>query len=69
MDAVQRSDALRRTVTANLPDITVFLIDHDLRILLADGEAITRLGWLGDDMFVGRKVGASGARSSSSARD
>ena len=31
------SEALLRTLTANLPDTSVFLIDHDLRILIADG--------------------------------
>ncbi len=51
-----RSDALHRTLTANLPDTTVFLLDHDLRILIADGEAITRLGWAPQDGFRGRLV-------------
>ncbi|MDX6719016.1 MAG: hypothetical protein QOJ63_1270 [Solirubrobacteraceae bacterium] len=53
---VRRSEALHRTLTTNLPDTSVFLIDHDLRVLVADGEAIRRLGWLGDDLFRGRKV-------------
>jgi diguanylate cyclase (GGDEF)-like protein/PAS domain S-box-containing protein len=53
---VRRSDELHRTLTANLPDTSVFLIDHDLRILVADGEAIRRLGWSGDDMFRGQLV-------------
>jgi diguanylate cyclase (GGDEF)-like protein/PAS domain S-box-containing protein len=53
---LRRSEALHRTLTANLPDISVFLIDHDLRILVADGEMISRLTWLGEDMFRGRKV-------------
>jgi diguanylate cyclase (GGDEF)-like protein/PAS domain S-box-containing protein len=50
------SEALDRTLIANLPDVTVYLLDHDLRILLADGEALRQLPWLGEDMFRGRKV-------------
>ena len=53
---IRHSEALHRTLTANLPDTTVFLLDHDLRILIADGEAIRRLGFLDTDMFRGRKV-------------
>jgi PAS domain S-box-containing protein len=53
---VQRSEALHRALTANLPDTTVFLLDHDLRILLADGEAIRRLPWFSEDLFIGRQV-------------
>jgi diguanylate cyclase (GGDEF)-like protein/PAS domain S-box-containing protein len=52
----RRSETLHRTLTANLPDTSVFLIDHDLRILVADGEPIRRLPWLDEDMFRGRKV-------------
>ena len=50
------SEARHRTLTANLPDTTVFLLDHDLRILLADGEAARRLPWFSDDLFIGRQV-------------
>ncbi|HEX8158756.1 MAG TPA: EAL domain-containing protein, partial [Solirubrobacteraceae bacterium] len=53
---IRRSEALHRTLTANLPDTSVFLIDHDLRILIADGESIRRLPWLDEDLFRGRKV-------------
>jgi diguanylate cyclase (GGDEF)-like protein/PAS domain S-box-containing protein len=53
---VRRSDELHRILTANLPDTTVFLLDHDLRILVADGEAIRRLPWFDDDVFRGRLV-------------
>lgn len=53
---IRRSEALHRTLTSNLPDTSVFLIDHDLRVLVADGESIRRLGWLGNDLFRGRKV-------------
>jgi len=53
---IRRSEALHRTLTANLPDTSVFLVDHDLRILVAEGEAIGRLAWLDEDLFRGRKV-------------
>ena len=53
---IRRSEALRRTLTANLPDTTVYLLDRELRVLIADGEALRRLDWLDDDMFRGRKV-------------
>jgi diguanylate cyclase (GGDEF)-like protein/PAS domain S-box-containing protein len=53
---IHQSEALHRTLTANLPDTSVFLLDHDLRILLAEGEAIRRLPWSGEDQFRGRKV-------------
>ena len=53
---VRRSDELHRLLTANLPDTTVFLLDRDLRILVADGEAIRRLPWFDEALFVGRLV-------------
>ena len=53
---VRRSDELHRILTANLPDTTVFLLDHDLRILIADGEAIRRLPWFDEALFRGRLV-------------
>jgi diguanylate cyclase (GGDEF)-like protein/PAS domain S-box-containing protein len=53
---IRHSEALHRTLTANLPDTTVFLLDHELRILIADGEAIRRLGFLDAEMFRGRLV-------------
>jgi diguanylate cyclase (GGDEF)-like protein/PAS domain S-box-containing protein len=52
----RRSEALHRTLTANLPDTSVFLIGHDLRVLVADGEAIRRLAWSGEEMFRGQLV-------------
>jgi diguanylate cyclase (GGDEF)-like protein/PAS domain S-box-containing protein len=55
-ELIRNSEALHRTLTANLPDTTVYLLDRELRVLIADGEAIRRLGWLGPDMFRGRKV-------------
>jgi diguanylate cyclase (GGDEF)-like protein/PAS domain S-box-containing protein len=53
---IRNSEALHRTLTGNLPDTTVFLLDHDLRILIADGDAIRRLGFLDATMFRGRRV-------------
>jgi diguanylate cyclase (GGDEF)-like protein/PAS domain S-box-containing protein len=52
----RRSELLYRTLIANLPDASVFLIDHDLRVLVAAGEAIRRLPWLDEDLFRGRNV-------------
>ncbi|MGI9097501.1 MAG: sensor domain-containing protein, partial [Solirubrobacteraceae bacterium] len=51
-----RSEALHRTLIANLPDTSVFLLDHELRVLVAAGEASRRLPWFREDMFRGRKV-------------
>jgi diguanylate cyclase (GGDEF)-like protein/PAS domain S-box-containing protein len=53
---IRHSEALHRTLTANLPDTTIFLLDPDLRVLVAEGEAIRRLGFLDEDMFRGRLV-------------
>ena len=53
---VRRSHELHRMLTANLPDTTVFLLDNDLRILIADGEAIRRLPWFDEELFRGRLV-------------
>jgi diguanylate cyclase (GGDEF)-like protein/PAS domain S-box-containing protein len=53
---IRNSEVLHRTLTANLPDTSVFLLGPDLRILIADGEAIRRLGWFGADALRGRKV-------------
>jgi diguanylate cyclase (GGDEF)-like protein/PAS domain S-box-containing protein len=55
-EEIRGSEALHRTLIANLPDTTIYLLDRDLRILVADGAAIRRLPWLGEDMFRGRKV-------------
>jgi diguanylate cyclase (GGDEF)-like protein/PAS domain S-box-containing protein len=52
----QHSEALLRTLTANLPDTSVFLIDQDLRILIADGAMLRQLTWLDESMFRGRKL-------------
>jgi diguanylate cyclase (GGDEF)-like protein/PAS domain S-box-containing protein len=54
--SARRSEDLHRTLTANLPDTSVFLLDHDLRILVAEGEAIRRLPWYREHLFLGRQV-------------
>jgi diguanylate cyclase (GGDEF)-like protein len=41
-----RAEVLRRALLAHIPDTAVFLIDHDLRILAAEGEAVQRMTWL-----------------------
>jgi diguanylate cyclase (GGDEF)-like protein/PAS domain S-box-containing protein len=53
---VRRSEALHRTLTANLPDTSMFLLDSDLRVLVAEGEGVRDLPWVDEDMFRGRMV-------------
>ena len=48
--------SLYRTLAANLPDTSMFLFDHDLRVLLAEGDAVRRSPWIDADMFAGRLV-------------
>jgi diguanylate cyclase (GGDEF)-like protein/PAS domain S-box-containing protein len=55
-EELRRSELLHRTLTANLPDTTMFLLDRDLRILIAEGEGLRALGWFDEDMFRGRRV-------------
>jgi diguanylate cyclase (GGDEF)-like protein len=55
-DELRRSESLHRTLTANLPDTTMFLFDRDLRILIAEGEGLRALPWVDEDMFRGRMV-------------
>jgi PAS domain S-box-containing protein len=52
----RRTDALHRTLTANLPGTAVFLLDPDLRILVAEGEALKRAPWSTEDLLIGRHV-------------
>jgi len=52
----RRSEALHRTLIANLPNVSVFLLDHDLRVMVAEGQASRRFTWFDEDMFIGRKV-------------
>lgn len=55
-DELRRSESLHRTLTANLPDTTMFLLDRDLRILIAEGEGVRALPWVDEDMFRGQMV-------------
>ena len=45
-EGMQRSQALYQTLAANLPQSGVFVVDHDLRYLMARGQAITQSGLL-----------------------
>ena len=51
-----RTGGLYRTLAANLPDISMFLFDRDLRVLIAEGDALRQLPWINDSMFRGRLV-------------
>jgi diguanylate cyclase (GGDEF)-like protein len=53
---VRRSEALHRTLTANLPDTSMFLLDPDMRVLVAEGDGIRGLPWVDEQMFRGRTV-------------
>ena len=50
------SESLHRILTANLPDTSMFLLDRDLRILVAEGQGVRQLPWIDEDMFRGRTV-------------
>jgi diguanylate cyclase (GGDEF)-like protein/PAS domain S-box-containing protein len=52
-----QAGSLYRTLAANLPDTSMFLFDHDLRVLVAEGDAVRRLPWIDASMFRGRLVG------------
>jgi hypothetical protein len=51
-----RSESLHRILTANLPDMSMFLLDRDLRVLVAEGEGVRQLPWIDESMFRGRLV-------------
>jgi diguanylate cyclase (GGDEF)-like protein/PAS domain S-box-containing protein len=51
-----QAGSLYRTLAANLPDTSLFLFDHDLRVLVAEGDAVRRLPWIDASMFQGRLV-------------
>jgi diguanylate cyclase (GGDEF)-like protein/PAS domain S-box-containing protein len=53
---ISRSESLHRTLTANLPDTSMFLLDRDLRVVIAEGEGVRKLPWVDRDMFRGRMV-------------
>ena len=55
-EALRHAESLQRGLLGNLPDTTVFLLNRELRIVVAHGDAILRLPWLTDDLFWGRNV-------------
>jgi diguanylate cyclase (GGDEF)-like protein len=56
VEELRRSESLHRTLTANLPDTSMFLLDRNLRVLLAEGAGIRALPWVDENMFRGRLV-------------
>ncbi|MBA4065593.1 MAG: hypothetical protein C0501_18140 [Isosphaera sp.] len=44
-DAVRESEGRLRAVAENLPSAAVFVVDHDLRFVLAEGEALREAGF------------------------
>ncbi|HEX5808489.1 MAG TPA: PAS domain S-box protein [Anaerolineales bacterium] len=51
----RHNETLYRRLAANLPSAAVFLVDHDLRYLIADGEALEQLG-LNSASLVGKTI-------------
>jgi len=54
-EAMRRSERKYRTLVANLPGTAVFLVDHELRYQMAEGEALTTAGLRADE-FVGKTL-------------
>ncbi len=48
--ALRQNEARLRTVAANLPNGAVFVVDHDLRYLLAEGNALQAAGMTSEDL-------------------
>ncbi|MBW4540727.1 MAG: PAS domain S-box protein [Myxacorys chilensis ATA2-1-KO14] len=48
--ALRQKEARLRAVAANLPNAAVFIVDHDLRFLLAEGEALRGAGMTSGDL-------------------
>ena len=53
--AVRESEERLRVLTRNLPGGAVFVVDRDLRYLIAEGEALTSAGFAAEP-FVGRTI-------------
>lgn len=49
-EALRASEARYRSLAANLPNGAVFLVDRDLRYLLAEGRALTSMGLRPEDL-------------------
>jgi diguanylate cyclase (GGDEF)-like protein/PAS domain S-box-containing protein len=54
--ALTNSEALFRTVVRNLPNGAVFVFDHDLRYLVADGEALLQSVGFSSQALVGKTL-------------
>jgi PAS domain S-box-containing protein len=54
-DALRQSEARFRVVAANLPQGAVFMVDRNLRYLLAEGKALEEAGMTSED-FVGKTI-------------
>jgi diguanylate cyclase (GGDEF)-like protein/PAS domain S-box-containing protein len=54
--ALTSSEALFRTVVRNLPNGAVFVFDHDLRYLVADGEALLQSVGFSSQALVGKTL-------------
>lgn len=54
-EALRESEERARALIENLPGGAAFIVDRDLRYLLADGEALTTVGFTPQD-FVGKTV-------------
>jgi len=53
---LRRSESLHRTLATNLPDTSVFLLDREEHIAVAEGEAIERMALFGPAPIVGRTL-------------
>jgi PAS domain S-box-containing protein len=54
-ERLRESEALYRTLAANLPGGAAFIVDRDLRYMLAEGQAVAAAGFAPDD-FEGRTL-------------
>ncbi|MCU0527336.1 MAG: response regulator [Elainella sp. Prado103] len=48
--ALRQSEALLRTVAANLPNGAVFIVNQELRYILAEGKALENVGMVSEDL-------------------
>lgn len=44
VQALRRSEEIYRRLARNLPNVAVFVFDHDLRLLVAEGGGLTKQG-------------------------
>jgi diguanylate cyclase (GGDEF)-like protein len=52
-EQLRRSESLHRTLTTNLPDTSVFLIDRDEYVAVAEDDVVDRIAPFGDVQLVG----------------